>query len=309
MEKIGYYLEESDFANISDKQTRELYTEDKTGRERYSMRHSYFNRFEEIVFGHECPEERLLRHLFRSSEREELTEEQQSRIVDLLNEFEIMNEAQYHFYVDINRHGSIYLKKEDRYVEDRAFFYQSIMWKIVEGHLGMVKEVAQEAHEKYNLEIDDLFQQGCVGLIQAVHYFTPYSKKVSFKNYAAACIWGEIERLIKSENENRLFIQGQVVVDEQNELIEQAKYDDYLDVLDSVVIESLIPVDSKTSLSVDELMVVEKYYDLGNGWARTNRTQKQIAEEVGLSNHQVARILAAAQEKLMARLFEAGFSI
>jgi len=73
---------------------------------------------------------------------------------------------------------------------------------IINGNLKLVLSIISKFRNK-NLDMNDLFQVGCVGLIKAVDNFdTSYG--VMFSTYAVPLILGEVKRLIRTNSSVRI---------------------------------------------------------------------------------------------------------
>ncbi len=68
---------------------------------------------------------------------------------------------------------------------------------IVDGNTGLVWSVVRRFKNR-NIEIEDLFQIGCIGLIKSVDKFDP-SFNVRFSTYAVPMILGEIRRYFRDD--------------------------------------------------------------------------------------------------------------
>lgn len=74
--------------------------------------------------------------------------------------------------------------------------------KIVEGNLKLVLSIIGKFRNK-NIDMNDLFQVGCIGLIKAVDNFdTSYG--VMFSTYAVPLILGEVKRLVRMNSSVRI---------------------------------------------------------------------------------------------------------
>lgn len=74
--------------------------------------------------------------------------------------------------------------------------------ELINGNLKLVLSIISKFRNK-NLDMNDLFQVGCVGLIKAVDNFdTSYG--VMFSTYAVPLILGEVKRLIRSNTSVRV---------------------------------------------------------------------------------------------------------
>jgi len=73
---------------------------------------------------------------------------------------------------------------------------------IINGNLKLVLSIISKFRNK-NLDMNDLFQVGCVGLIKAVDNFDP-EYGVMFSTYAVPLILGEVKRLIRTNSSVRI---------------------------------------------------------------------------------------------------------
>lgn len=73
---------------------------------------------------------------------------------------------------------------------------------IINGNLKLVLSIISKFRNK-NLDMNDLFQVGCVGLIKAVDNFNP-EYGVMFSTYAVPLILGEVKRLIRTNSSVRI---------------------------------------------------------------------------------------------------------
>lgn len=79
---------------------------------------------------------------------------------------------------------------QNRDLEARDTFFKGnlrLVWSVVQKFAGS------------DAEIDDLFQIGCIGLVQAVNRFDP-SFNVEFSTYAVPMIRGQIQRFLRESN-------------------------------------------------------------------------------------------------------------
>lgn len=69
----------------------------------------------------------------------------------------------------------------------------------VEDHLGLARMVAHQfISSNQQLEYDDIFQVGCIGLVKAVNRFDP-DRNLAFSTYAMYTIKGEVMRYLREE--------------------------------------------------------------------------------------------------------------
>ena len=67
--------------------------------------------------------------------------------------------------------------------------------ELVEGNLRLVLSILKKFNKK-DINMDDLFQVGCMGLIKAIDNFD-FSHEVKFSTYAVPMILGEVRRYIR----------------------------------------------------------------------------------------------------------------
>lgn len=70
----------------------------------------------------------------------------------------------------------------------------------VEDHLGLVHTIARKRHQQFGhkYSYDDLYQEGCIGLLKAIERFDK-TKGVRFSTYAYACINSHILNMIRDD--------------------------------------------------------------------------------------------------------------
>lgn len=79
---------------------------------------------------------------------------------------------------------------------------ESAKTELINGNLKLVLSIISKFRHK-NLDMNDLFQVGCIGLIKAVDNFdTSYG--VMFSTYAVPLILGEVKRLIRTNSSVRI---------------------------------------------------------------------------------------------------------
>ena len=171
---------------------------------------------------------------------------------------------------------------------------------LIEHNLRLVAHIVK----KYNntgKDVDDLISIGTIGLIKAISTYNA-NKKTRLATYAARCIENEILMSIRSSKKNKgeMFLQDPIGVDKEGNEIS------LMDVLgtepDSVIDEVELKLQKKklykkmkSVLKDREQIVLEMRYGLGNG---RNRTQREIAQMLGISRSYVSRIEKRAISKL-----------
>lgn len=171
---------------------------------------------------------------------------------------------------------------------------------LVERNLRLVAHIVK----KYNYtgkEVDDLISVGTIGLIKAITTFDN-DKGTRLATYAARCIENEILMVIRSAKKckTEVFLQDPIGVDKEGNEIS------LLDVLgtdnDSVVDEVENKIQTKklyskmaSTLKGREKVVLELRYGLISG---KSKTQREIAQLLGISRSYVSRIEKRALKKL-----------
>lgn len=171
---------------------------------------------------------------------------------------------------------------------------------LVERNLRLVAHIVK----KYNYtgkEVDDLISVGTIGLIKAITTFDN-DKGTRLATYAARCIENEILMVIRStkKNKSEVFLQDPIGVDKEGNEIS------LMDVLgtdnDTVVDEVESKIQTKrlyskmaSALKGREKMVLELRYGLISG---KSKTQREIAQLLGISRSYVSRIEKRALKRL-----------
>ena len=149
---------------------------------------------------------------------------------------------------------------------------------------------------------DDLFQIGCIGLIKAINTFNPL-KNIKLATYASRCIENEILMYLRRNNKVKM----EVSIDEPlnvdwdgNELL----LSDILGTDENIISKNLEEeVDRKLlRMALDKLgererMIIELRFGL-NTKDGTERTQKEVADLLGISQSYISRL----EKKIIKRL-------
>lgn len=190
-------------------------------------------------------------------------------------------------------------KEEQEYVERMMAGDVGARNILVEHNLRLVAHIVKKYYTQTD-EQDDLISIGTIGLIKGISSYRP-EKGTRLATYAARCVENEIlmyfraRKKLKSEvslNEsidtdrdgNSLYLMDIVGVDD-------TMYADLQDKDDSLLIRKLV----RECLTDREAEIISLRYGLG-GYAP--RTQREIAEKLGISRSYVSRIEKRALEKL-----------
>lgn len=175
---------------------------------------------------------------------------------------------------------------------------------LVERNLRLVAHIVK----KYNYtgkEVDDLISVGTIGLIKAITTFDN-DKGTRLATYAARCIENEILMVIRStkKSKSEVFLQDPIGVDKEGNEIS------LMDVLgtdnDTVIEEVENKIQTRklynkmaSILKGREKMILELRYGLISG---KSKTQREIAQMMGISRSYVSRIEKRALKKLSREL-------
>lgn len=163
--------------------------------------------------------------------------------------------------------------------------------KLIEHNLRLVVYIAKK-FENTGMEMEDLISIGAIGLIKAVQTYK-YDKKIKLATYASRCIENEILMQLRKNNK----IKAEVSLDEPlsgdgdgNELlIEDILYDERQtlgkDMERSSEQQILWEIINKLGTREKEIMVM-RFGLLGGG----EKTQKEVADELGISQSYISRI-------------------
>lgn len=176
---------------------------------------------------------------------------------------------------------------------------QSVKRVLIERNLRLVVYIARK-FENTGIGLEDLASIGTIGLIKAVNTFDP-SKKIKLATYASKCIENEILMYLRRNNKLR----AEVSFDEPlnvdwdgNELL----LSDVLGTEPDVIYRNLehqvnkkLLLGALDKLSSREKKIMELRFGLGDG---QERTQKQVAEHLGISQSYISRL----EKKIILRL-------
>ena len=170
---------------------------------------------------------------------------------------------------------------------------------LITHNLRLVVYIAKK-FESPSANVEDLISIGTIGLIKAVNTFCP-SRNIKLATYASRCIENEILMYLRksAQQKNEISIDEPLNVDwDGNELL-------ISDILgsDSDVVNVRIEQESEQNqlmkavmnLNERELCIMELRFGL-NG--KKEHTQKQVADELGISQSYISRL----EKKIISRL-------
>ena len=176
--------------------------------------------------------------------------------------------------------------------------------KLITHNLRLVAHIVKKYPN--SLEADDLISVGSIGLIKAIDTFD-YSKGTKLSTYASRCIENEILMYIRANKRHKDVISLNAIIGNQtddNDLeIEQTiQFDEGKDVIEMV--EEAYSLDRvkriiESALTPLERQVLTKRYALNGG---NFMSQREVAQELGISRSYISRIETAAIKTLKERL-------
>ena len=176
---------------------------------------------------------------------------------------------------------------------------------LIQHNLRLVAHIAKKFESKYE-DRDDLISIGTIGLIKAVQTFNE-SKGNKLSTYASRCIENEILMFFRANRKNRteVSLYDSIGTDKEGNAVA------LIDVLgteeDTVIneVENRLEfgrmLDQIDQLSDRERQVVSWRFGLLDG---KRRTQKEVAQDLGISRSYVSRIEKKAIKKIIAGLNE-----
>ncbi len=176
---------------------------------------------------------------------------------------------------------------------------KEIKSKLIERNLRLVVYIARR-FENTGVEVEDLISVGTIGLIKAVNSFD-VSKKIKLATYASRCIENEIlmylRRIVRLKSE--ISLDEPLNIDmEGNELL----LSDILGTESDLVyknIETSVENDllwqAIRKLNNREQEIMQMRFGLGG---RTEKTQKEVADMLGISQSYISRL----EKKIIFRL-------
>ena len=171
---------------------------------------------------------------------------------------------------------------------------------LVERNLRLVAHIAKKYYGE-NRDNDDLISIGIIGLIKAVMTFDS-EKNNRLATYAARCIENELLMMLRARKK----LSREVSMDEKIGTDQEGRELRISDVLESDPVDVIENLETQKNikklrgcmeqvLNQRELQVIcERYGLLG----REERTQREIASDLGISRSYVSRIEKRALEKL-----------
>ena len=178
---------------------------------------------------------------------------------------------------------------------------QNARSRLIEHNLRLVVYIAKK-FDNTGIGVEDLISIGTIGLIKAINTFNPL-KNIKLATYASRCIENEILMYLRRNNKVKM----EVSIDEPlnvdwdgNELL----LSDILGTDENIISKNLEEeVDRKLlRMALDKLgererMIIELRFGL-NTKDGTERTQKEVADLLGISQSYISRL----EKKIIKRL-------
>ena len=174
---------------------------------------------------------------------------------------------------------------------------------LIQHNLRLVAHIAKKFEGRYE-DRDDLISIGTIGLIKAVQTFND-SKGIKLSTYASRCIENEILMFFRANRKNR----GEISLYDSIGTDREGNSVSLIDVLgtdgDVVIneVENRLEfgrlLNQIQQLSERERQVISWRFGLLDG---KRRTQKEVAQDLGISRSYVSRIEKKAIKKIIAGL-------
>ena len=183
---------------------------------------------------------------------------------------------------------------------------QNARSRLIEHNLRLVVYIAKK-FDNTGIGVEDLISIGTIGLIKAVETFCP-EKKIKLATYASRCIENEILMVLRKNAQLR----GEISIDEPlsadwdgNELL----LSDILGTDEDVVSRDIeneaereMLLAAVSELGPREQEIMQMRFGLCGG---KERTQKEVAEAIGISQSYISRLEKKIIRKLRKKLEEA----
>ena len=195
-------------------------------------------------------------------------------------------------------------EEEQYYLEEYKRGNEDAKNILVERNLRLVAHIVKK-YVNTGREIDDLISIGTIGLIKAIITFDE-SKGTRLATYAARCIENEILMTIRASKKTKteVSLHDPIGIDKEgNEIslidILGSDSDIILDEVELKIQIKKLYQRMDTALKKRERLVIELRYGLLNG---ISKTQREIADMLGISRSYVSRIEKKAIKKLSKEL-------
>ncbi len=175
---------------------------------------------------------------------------------------------------------------------------------LIERNLRLVAHIVKK-YTNLNKEMDDLISIGTIGLIKGIMSFDA-SKGTRLATYAARCIENEILMNIRStkKQKNETSLHSPIGTDKEgNEIslldVIATDSDSIFEQVDFQIEIDKLHINIAKILKPREIEILYLRYGLGN---QEEKTQREIADQMGISRSYVSRIEKKALKKLFMEL-------
>jgi RNA polymerase sporulation-specific sigma factor len=171
--------------------------------------------------------------------------------------------------------------------------------KLIVHNLRLVVYIAKK-FENSGVHIDDLISIGTIGLIKAVNTFSP-ERSIKLATYASRCIENEILMYLRktSNMKNEVSIEEPLNTDwDGNELLLCDILGSEADIVNKDIeqeLEKKLLLQAVDKLNSREKLIMEMRFGLNS---KKEFTQKQVADELGISQSYISRL----EKKIIKRL-------
>lgn len=195
--------------------------------------------------------------------------------------------------------------EEKRYIVQYAEGDEDAKNILIEHNLRLVAHIAKKYADEKNLE--DLISIGTIGLIKGINTFNP-QRNSRLSTYISRCIENEVLMVMRSSKklQNEISIEENIGTDrEGNNMtfsdVLTSDTTDISDIISGKIEAQKLYAAMKKVLNQNEINILCWRYGLGN---QKKKTQKEIADILGISRSYVSRIEKKCLEKLFAELKE-----
>jgi RNA polymerase sigma factor (sigma-70 family) len=171
--------------------------------------------------------------------------------------------------------------------------------KLILANQGMVVTIAIQFKKYKKLPLDDLIQEGNLGLIRACHTFKPAAHKASFAGYAQFWVRSYIVRAVLNDALVRIPMHARAVTEPPNplplpdrdELVDESSLETPEQSAQEIVSEAMRYLDP-----IEAWVLTERYVKAVS--RRKPRAYQAIGEKCGLSPPRVEELVSAAKVRL-----------
>lgn len=196
-------------------------------------------------------------------------------------------------------------EEETKYLAEYAEGNEKAKNILIEHNLRLVAHIAKKYSDEKNME--DLISIGTIGLIKGINTFNP-KKNSKLSTYISRCIENEVLMYMRSSKklQNEISIDESIGVDrEGNNMtfsdILMAEGADVSEIISGKLDAQKLHRAMKKVLSANEINILNWRYGLDG---QKRKTQREVADILGISRSYVSRIEKKCLEKLAKELGE-----